>query len=123
MLHRPVQEDARVGRGLAYVPAAAHHDDYPSEQVEPSSPTRPRSLNLQTHLSLPDTVHEATRVSPGYAASVTSHRSDDHSSGQTFFKSIKRAIAKAATAGTDPTYHHHHHEARDKPRGRRPNGA
>lgn len=39
-LYPAISPAARVGRGLAYVPAAAHHDDYPSEQVEPSSPTR-----------------------------------------------------------------------------------
>lgn len=66
-------------------------------------------------MSLPDSVEGAgsSRSPSNYAPSVVSHRSEEAStSAPTFFKSIKRAIAKAATAGSEPT----HHDVKDKGR-------
>ncbi|GAA5961423.1 hypothetical protein JCM8115_003444 [Rhodotorula mucilaginosa] len=106
---------ARVGRGLAYVPAA-HNDAHPQEYAEPTSPTRRASLSLHPHMSLPESVGSSSSRSPStnYDPSIYSHRSEEQPSAPTFFKSIKRAIAKAATAGSEPTPHHD--AAKDKGR-------
>ncbi|GAA5869589.1 hypothetical protein JCM3774_005488 [Rhodotorula dairenensis] len=47
----------------------------------------------------------SSRSASSYDPSIYSHRSEEQPSAPTFFKSIKRAIAKAATAGSEPTPH------------------
>lgn len=66
-------------------------------------------------MSLPESVgSSSSRSISNYDPSIYSHRSEEQPSAPTFFKSIKRAIAKAATSGSEPTPHHD--AAKDKGR-------
>ncbi|GAA5975475.1 hypothetical protein JCM10908_005173 [Rhodotorula pacifica] len=76
-----------------------------SQRVRPG-PGHRASLGLHPHMSLPDSVGSSSRSPSNYDPSIYSHRSEEQPSAPTFFKSIKRAIAKAATAGSEPTPHH-----------------
>ena len=87
-----------------------------SLQADPIAYNSRASLSLHPHMSLPESVGSSSSRSPStnYDPSIYSHRSEEQPSAPTFFKSIKRAIAKAATAGSEPTPHHD--AAKDKGR-------